>query len=99
MPVLAYILAAAFVLLAGPLLALATAKPVPGEIMLAIGPVGVLQQTVVPAAGGRVVGPELARFGALVHAEHAEFAPALLEHGAWFVVDGRRIAEFCGVEI
>ncbi len=99
MPYFAYLIAALMVLFAGPLLALASARPVPGEVMLAIGPRAVLQHAAVPAAGGHLVGPELARFGAFVQSDQAGFAAALKKHGAWFVVDGRRIAAFCGVDL
>ncbi len=99
MPILSYIMAFALVAFSGPLLALAAADPVPGEIMLVIGPSASVQPAVITAAGGHLIGPELARFGALAQSDLAEFSHVLVEQGAWFVVDGRRIAAFCGVEI
>ncbi|MCV3271768.1 hypothetical protein [Roseobacter sinensis] len=99
MPVFIHVFAFAFAALAGPVLALASAKPVPGEIMLAIGPAAVLHEAVALSHSGRVLGPELARFGVLVQSDQTNFAPVLLENGDWFVVDGRRIAAICGVDI
>lgn len=85
-------------LLAGPLLALAVSKPVPGEIMRVIGPDLSAQQATIRNAGGQMVGPEMARFGALVLSENDNFAATVLEAGAWFVVDGRPMALLCGVD-
>lgn len=93
-----YCFALISVLLAGPLLALATSKPVPGEIMLVIGPDPSAQYAMVKEAGGRPLGPEIARFGLLVISENEDFATSLMQEGAWFVVDGRQMALLCGVE-
>ncbi|GFE49738.1 hypothetical protein So717_14910 [Roseobacter cerasinus] len=85
--------------LAGPLLALATAEPVEGEIMLVIGPSASLQPEVIEASGARLVGPQVAPFGALVQPAEATRPDALLHSGAWLVVDGRYLAILCGVPI
>ena len=96
---LIYFFAVVFTGSAGPLLALAAAKPQRGEIMLVIGPDAVAVQTAVLNAGGRVIGPQVARFGVLALSAEEAFATTLLEEGAWFVVDGRRIAFLCGIEV
>ena len=98
MPLITYGLALISLLFAGPLLALAASKPVPGEAVLVIGPGTAARAEMIEAAGGRVRGPEDARFGALALSDNDDFAAALLERGAWFVVDGRRVAFLCGVD-
>ena len=84
--------------LMGPLLALATARPQAGEIVLVVGPDHAALQSAVESAGGRLVGPDIARFGVLAHSENGQFAEMLLEVGAWFVLDGRTVALFCGMK-
>ncbi|MDW3183269.1 MAG: hypothetical protein R8F89_14905 [Roseobacter sp.] len=98
MPLITYALALISLLFAGPLLALAASKPVPGEVVLVIGPGSAERQVMIAAAGGRVLGPAEARFGVLALSEEDGFAASLLAQGAWFVVDGRRVAFLCGVE-
>jgi len=87
-----------FIGLIGPILALATAKPQAGEILLVVGPDPVFLQAAVVNAGGRLIGPELARFGMLVIAESEQFTSEILKQGAWIILDGRRLAHICGVE-
>lgn len=99
MRVIAVAIAILLASLAGPLLALVSAKPVEGEIMLVIGPSASLQPQVVEAAGARLVGPQIAPFGVLVQPAAAMRPDALLEGGAWLVVDGRYLAKPCGVPI
>jgi hypothetical protein len=95
---LASISAVLLVGLLGPLLALATARPQAGEIVLVVGPDHAALQAAVEGAGGRLVGPDFARFGVLAYSENAQFAETLLEVGAWFVLDGRPVALFCGMD-
>lgn len=94
-----YSLVLVFVLLAGPFLALAGSKPMPGEVMLVIGPGSTARQEMIQETGGRVIGPEMAHFGAFALSEREDFASALLEQGAWFVIDGRQVAFLCGVDV
>lgn len=98
MPLITYGLALISLLFAGPLLALAASKPVPGEAVLVISPGAAERHIMIAAAGGRVLGPAEARFGVLALSEEDDFVASLLAHGAWFVVDGRRVAFLCGVE-
>ncbi|MEO0945436.1 MAG: hypothetical protein AAFY06_11425 [Pseudomonadota bacterium] len=93
------LLGVACVGLTGPVLALMTSEPRTGEIMLVIGPDPVAHQAAVRKAGGRVIGPDLARFGVLALAESDAFAAELVAQGAWLVVDGRRVAALCGIKI
>ncbi|WP_299778842.1 hypothetical protein [uncultured Roseobacter sp.] len=98
MPLITYGLVLISLLFSGPLLALAAAKPVPGEVVLVIGPGWAERHDMIVASGGRVLGPIEARFGVFAFSEEHDFAASLLAHGAWFVVDGRRAAFLCGVE-
>lgn len=98
MPLITYGLVLISLLFAGPLLALAASKPVPGEVVLVIGPGVTERHVMIAAAGGRLLGPAEARFGVLALSEKDDFAASLMAQGAWFVVDGRRVAFLCGVE-
>ena len=87
-----------FMGLCGPLLALATA-PVRADtdVLLVVFTPGRDVARLVEAAGGRLVGPEIAPFGALASGGAADFATTLRDAGVW-VFDGAALAAICGVD-
>ncbi len=86
------------VLMAGPLIIVLSADPIPGEPVLVIAP---LKQagfaTLVENAGGYQIGPRNAPLATLAASPDPEFAAQLHTAGAWLVVDGGRIAYLCGI--
>lgn len=94
-----YFLLFVLVGLTGPVFALANAKPQVGEIVLVVGPDPAAHHISVHEIGGRVLGPEYSRFGVFAISEEPGFAAALLAQGVWIVLDGRRMAALCGIEI
>lgn len=79
--------------------ALATgARAEPGQIALVIAPPWAIEggaAAVAAAAGGREVGPMRAPFAVLAVLEAPDMA---LRYGAWLVLDGRFVAQVCGVD-
>lgn len=94
-----YALGAVFGLMTGPAITLASAKPVAGELVLVIAQDSADRSRAIEDAGGRIIGPEQAIWGSLAVSDSPEFIQNLRSSGFWFVVDGRPIARFCGVEI
>ena len=82
--------------LSTPFLTLASSDPVPGELALVVAPPWVDKPALVAGASGALVGPEVARWGALARADAPGFAADARRAGAWFVVNGRSLALFCG---
>ncbi|MEM1076677.1 MAG: hypothetical protein AAF665_04250 [Pseudomonadota bacterium] len=90
---------AAGALLAGPMLALTAAAPVIGQVVLVVSPPWSDSSQIVLASDGALVGPVVGMFGALAVADDGTFFGRLKENGAWLVLDGTTLAEFCGVTI
>ncbi|MGC8203826.1 hypothetical protein ACP2AV_14085 [Aliiroseovarius sp. PTFE2010] len=53
---------------------------------------------VVADAGGWLVGPDQALFGAFAQANHPEFSERARQAGAWAVVNSAALAAICGLE-
>ena len=86
------------VVLSGPLLALASARPGPASLLLVVvPPAGPDAVAVIRAAGGVPVGPRQAPLAAFAAAPAPHFAERLRSQGAWMVLDGDRLAALCGV--
>lgn len=98
MPIAVYGAVFAISLLAGPVLAIANAEPIPGEISLVIGPPWRSLEALVTASDGKLIGPGANRYGALAVSDNPDFFDDLKASGAWFVLDGTRMAQLCGVE-
>ncbi len=84
--------------LAGPVLALASAHPVGGDVMLVVAAPWTDRDALILSAGGAPVGPRSAPLGSLAVSDDGDFAAALMARGAWMVLDGRLLASICGVE-
>ena len=69
-----------------------------GDLALVIAPPWVDIDTVIAGSGGGLVGPVQAPFATLARFETDVPVHRLKGHGAWAVLDGRRIALICGVE-
>ena len=84
--------------LSGPLLALA-ASPAPEDAGLRLVVHAPWTDATALAAETRVrmVGPVSAPFGFLALSEGPSQDHQLRKYGAWAVLDGRRLAQFCGV--
>ena len=80
-----------------PLLALAAHQGVPtGEPVLVITlPWRAGAAEVISRSGLQEVSPERAPFGALTVLDDLADAGRLKENGAWFVIDGKMIAQIC----
>lgn len=97
MPVLVYgflFLTAAFT---GPVLAVANAQPVTGSVSLVIGSPWKSSMDIITETDGQLVGPYSLRIGALAASDDPEFINDLKSAGAWFILDGDRLAQMCGV--
>ena len=81
----------------GPLIALSSAPPVPGELMLIVHPDAERRAELVARANGRRIGPQDAYLAGFVVSDSPDFALNLKATGAWFIFDGRGIARLCGV--
>lgn len=77
-----------------------TGRPaLPGQIALVIVPPWAASggaAAVVQAAGGQEVGPRRAPFAVLAVLDAPDSAR---QHGAWAVLDGRALAQICGVTL
>ncbi|MDF2231325.1 hypothetical protein P2H44_02050 [Albimonas sp. CAU 1670] len=84
--------------LGGPTAALVGAADprTPGAPVLAVAPPWVDVDALVLRAQGREVSPIRAPMAALATGAGPDFPQRLLAAGAWFVLDGRRLAQFCG---
>lgn len=82
-----------------PVLALATAKVDETEPVIVVAGPGGEPARIIHAAGGWVVGPVNAPFGALGFSDLSGFAEKLKANGAWAVLDGRVFADLCGVKL
>jgi hypothetical protein len=84
---------------AGPVLAIAAAAPVPGNVVLVVVPSGpVDRDALVRAAGGTPIGPSQAPLGGLAASDAPDLAERLYKQGAWLVLDAARLARICGLE-
>jgi hypothetical protein len=83
--------------LAGPVLAVTAAPPAPGRPVLVVVAPWSDGAAIVRAAGGRPVGPSVARLGLLATSDRRDFTVALRRAGALAVTDGATIATLCGV--
>jgi hypothetical protein len=83
----------------GPVLALANAKPVPGEVTLVLASPGAEISELVAESGGRLVGPVTGFIGALAISTDPTFHSELKSNGAWFVFNGKQLAQLCGVSV
>ncbi len=83
---------------AGPVMALATAPRADGDVMLVIVPPWLDSGAMVSALGGRVIGPERAPFGVLIQSDHPDLAHTAQAAGAWWVVPADALAAICGVK-
>ncbi|MBW4710327.1 hypothetical protein KX928_21265 [Roseobacter sp. YSTF-M11] len=97
MSVFAHVSSLIVAAVAGPVLALLSSPPTPGDVALVIAPPWAEREQIVTRAGGRVVGPATAIFGTLAISADPDFKSALLSEGAWVIVDGRSVAYLCGV--
>ena len=71
--------------------------PAPGSAVLVVaGPLGDAE-TLVAAAGGRLIGPVQPRIGRLAASPDPLFAASLRAAGAWIIVSDPRILALCGV--
>ena len=87
------------VLLTLPLAVVSGAQALPNEIALVIAPPWAAAggpAAVVQAAGGREIGPNRAPFAVLAVLDAPD---AARRHGAWAVLDGRAVAQICGVRL
>lgn len=84
--------------LAGPVLAVTAAPPTPERPVLVLVAPWQDGLAIVRAAGGRPVGPTIARLGLLATSERLDFPGALRRAGALAVADGDAIATLCGVQ-
>ncbi|MQQ07982.1 hypothetical protein GFB49_05910 [Epibacterium sp. SM1979] len=85
-------------MLLAPLLALASApSPTIGSPALVIVPPWVNATQLAQTAQVAQLLSSSAPMGAFVVPTNAEDVTRLLENGAWFVIDGKRIAEFCAI--
>jgi hypothetical protein len=82
--------------LTGPILALSAARPVPGELVLVIAPPWIDRVEAISQSGGQVIGPITPFFQTFALSDQPSFDTILKENGAWFVLDGRRLALLCG---
>lgn len=82
-----------------PLLFLAaTQKPDFGSPVLVVSkPWGPTAAQVIERAGMFEIAPERAPLGALTTLSGPDDIEKLKENGAWFVIDGKKVAELCGV--
>ncbi|WP_424932467.1 hypothetical protein [Amaricoccus macauensis] len=84
--------------LAGPILAVSQSAPMPGEVVVvAVPPWAPSPEDLVARAGGHMVGPERTAVAALAVSEDPAFPDTLRGLGAWLVLDGRSLANICGV--
>lgn len=91
-----FVLGAAFC--AGPLLAVASAPAPDGGVVLVLSPPWAASEEIVHQSHGRLLGPDTGRFATFAVSEAPGFASRLKKHGAWFVLDGTKMAQLCGVE-
>ena len=85
-------------LIAGPLVVALSGAPQEDDLVLVLAPDAQGRAHMIHEAGGRVIGPEQAIFGSFAVSDDPEFIPSLKASGAWFVVNGQRIAQLCGVD-
>ena len=83
---------------AGPIAALTFAEPARSDIALVIAPPWVAHDELIEAADGKIIGPTSAYFGVLATSEQADFVETVKSKGAWFVLDGERMAAICGIK-
>jgi hypothetical protein len=87
---------ASLIALSGPVLALLSAQPGDGPLMVLAwpwtDPVGLVSR-----AGGWIVGPDVTTIAVFAWSDAPEFAARLHEAGALLVRDGRLLAQICGV--
>ena len=76
--------------------------PLPGRpgmpVLVIAPPWGIGAPALVQAAGGRLIGPVTAPFGALAIFDEASPEARLLALGAWAARDARAMASLCGVD-
>ena len=65
--------------------------------VLAVAPPWIDLDAAIARAGGRAVSPAPAPMAALAVGPGPDFARRLKAAGAWMVLDGRRLADLCGV--
>ena len=85
-------------LIAGPLIVALSSVPQESDLVLVLAPDVQVRENMIREAGGRLVGPEQAVFGSFAVSDDPEFVTSLKASGAWFVVNGQRIALLCGVD-
>jgi len=87
--------------LGGPTAALVAAgAPDPASAaapVLAVAPPWIDLDAAIARAGGRAISPAPAPLAALAVGPGPDFARRLKAAGAWMVLDGRRLADLCGV--
>ena len=85
-------------LIAGPLVVALSKVPEENDLVLVLAPDMKVRERMILEVGGRLIGPEQAVFGSFAVSDDPEFVPSLKASGAWFVVNGQRIALLCGVD-
>jgi hypothetical protein len=87
------------VALSGPALALAGAGPPRGGLVLVVSiPGAAARDGLIRAAGGVPAGPVQTALAGFAAGPGPDFPGRLREAGAWFVLDGARIARICGLD-
>lgn len=94
-----FLIAGLFVLAAvsGPAIALVSAPPAEGALILVIAPPWVDVNDVVAAAQGELIGPTVAPMAAMAISAEPGFSERLADAGAWAMRDATAIATICGI--
>jgi len=79
------------------LLAAVPSPSVGSPVLVVSGPWGITAAQAIERAGLFEIAPERAPLGALTTLTALKDIEVLKSNGAWFVIDGKKVAELCGV--